>query len=166
MAEPRTRHAATRLADGKVLIVGGATVDGVALASVEVFDPETDSILAVGSMATPRAGASATLLIDNRVLVAGGNDGTVHDLASAELYYPATQEFFPVDTQLSVARSGHTAVLLPHNGAVLIAGGTAMNAPVTDADLFLPAMFPDPYTWSMGTFAPGCAHDARRAPRP
>ena len=125
MAAPRTRHAATRLADGKVLIVGGVTLEDVTLASAEVFDPETGSILAVGSMATPRAGASATLLIDNRVLVAGGNDG-VEDLASAELFYPATQEFFPVDTQLNLARAGHTAVLLPHNGAVLIAGGTAM----------------------------------------
>ena len=104
-------------------------------------------------MATPRAGASATLLIDNRVLVAGGND-SVQDLATAELYYPATQEFFPVDTQMNLARTGHTAVLLPHNGAVLVAGGTAMDVPVTDADLFLPTMFPDPYTWSMGTFAP------------
>ena len=99
----------------------------MALASVEVFDPETNSILAVGSMSTPRVGASATLLIDNRVLVVGGNTGTgTQDLASAELFYPATQEFFPVDTQLSVARSGHTAVLLPHNGAVLVAGGTAV----------------------------------------
>ncbi len=104
-------------------------------------------------MTTPRAGASATLLIDNRVLVAGGNDGA-QDLASAELFYPATQEFFPVDTALTQARAGHTAVLLPHNGAVLIAGGTASGAPVNTTDLFLPTMFPDPYTWSMGTFGP------------
>ncbi len=60
----------------------------------------------------------------------------------------------PVDTQLSVARSGHTATLLPHNGAVLVAGGTAADVPVTDVDLFLPAMFPDPYSWGMGSFAP------------
>jgi len=54
---------------------------------------------------------------------------------------------------LSTARAGHTAVLLPHNGAVLVAGGTAGTAPVTAVDLFMPAMFPDPYTWSMGSFA-------------
>jgi len=153
---PRTRHAASRLADGKVLIVGGVTVDGVVLATTELFDPATGNMLAAGSMATPRSGASATLLIDNRVLVAGGNNGA-QDLASAELYYPATDAFFPVDTQLSTGRAGHTAVLLPHNGAVLIAGGTADTAPVTAVDLFLPAMFPDPYTWSMGSFAQAAA---------
>ena len=56
--------------------------------------------------------------------------------------------------QLSVARGGHTALLLPHNAGVLIAGGTANGAAVTAADLFLPAVFPDPYSWGMGAFAP------------
>ena len=153
LTAPRTRHAAARLADGKVLIVGGATVDGVVLATTELFNPATGDMLAAGSMATPRASATATLLIDNRVLVTGGNNGA-QDLASAELYYPAADAFFPVDTQLSTARAGHTAVLLPHNGAVLVAGGTAGTAPVKAVDLFLPTMFPDPYTWSMGTFGP------------
>jgi len=155
MAQPRTQHAAVRLADGRVLIVGGATVDGVALASTEVFDPETFSMQPAASMAVPRVGVTATLLIDNRVLVVGGNSGTgTPDLASAELYHPFSNEFIPVDTHLNVARSGHTATLLPHNGAVLVAGGTAAGVPVTDVDLFLPAMFPDPYSWSMGSFAP------------
>jgi hypothetical protein len=152
MVAPRKRHAAARLADGKVLVVGGKTVENATLATAEVFDPETGEFSSAGSMGTARAGASATLLIDNRVLVAGGHDGA-QDLASAELFYPATQEFFPVETSLSLPRSGHTAVLLPHNGAVLISGGVAGETPVTDTDLFMPAMFPDPYTWSMGSFA-------------
>ena len=44
MAAPRAWHASSRLADGRVLIVGGATADGSALATAEIFDPETSSV--------------------------------------------------------------------------------------------------------------------------
>ncbi len=66
-------------------------------------------------MSIGRAGASATLLIDKRVLVAGGNNGA-EDLSTAEIYYPFGQIFDPTTTNLSAARSGHAAVLLPWNG--------------------------------------------------
>ena len=150
----RTLHASVRLADGGVLIVGGLTPDGTVLATAELFDPATNLISPVWSaMATARAGASATRLLDGRVLVAGGHDGIAY-LASAEIYNPFDGSFSAVPTPLSVARAGHTAVLLPHNNAVLMAGGTAAGAPVTTGDLFLPALFPDPYSWSVGSFAP------------
>ena len=64
---------------------------------------------------------------------------------------------------MAVARSGHTAVLLPHNGGVLLAGGTAAGTAVTTTDLFVPAVFPDPYSWGMGGFAPTGALTAPRA---
>jgi hypothetical protein len=70
----------------------------------------------VADMQRARIGASATTLIDGRVLVAGGNDGSI-DLASAEIFHPFGQTFSVVDTQLSVARSRHTAILLRHNNS-------------------------------------------------
>ena len=151
MAQPRSGHASALLTDGTVLIVGGTTVDGAVLTTAERFDPSTNSMIAATSMAMPRTGASATTLIDGRVLVAGGHDGT-RDLASAELYSPVDDTFLAVDTQLSLARAGHVAVLLPHNNSVLIAGGTSAGAAVTSADLFLPAILPDPFSWGTGTF--------------
>ena len=81
----------------------------------------------------------------------GGNDGSV-DLGSAEEYDPASQAFALVPTQLSVRRRGHTAVLLPHNNGVLVAGGTAAGLAVSTADLFLPAIFPDPFSFGVGEF--------------
>ncbi len=151
MSAARAGHGAARLSDGTVLLVGGS--DGaVALATAEVFDPATGAATGVGALAVPRSGASATPLIDGRVLVAGGSDG-VTDLASAEIYNPFASTFEAVPTSLSIARSGHSAILLPHNAGVLLAGGKSTGAPVQTADLFLPAQFPDPYSSGMGHFA-------------
>jgi len=152
LTDPRTGHAAARLADGKVLIVGGATIDGLVLDTAELFDPETFGMTpATFPMSTPRVGATATELIDHRVLIVGGSNG-MQDLASAEIFEPWSQLFQVTDTQLSVARSGHAAVLLPNNNSVLIAGGISAGVPVTTTDLFLTAEFPDPYSYGMGRF--------------
>ena len=104
-------------------------------------------------MLVARTGASATTLIDGRVLIAGGNNGTA-DLASAELFEASSQIFEAASTTLSVPRSGHAAVLLPWNNSVLIAGGSSNGIAQTTSDLFLPAEFPDPYSYGMGSFAP------------
>ena len=161
MSSARAGHGAARLADGAVLLVGGS--DGTAaLASAEVFDPSTSASTAVGSMAAARSGVSATRLIDNRVLVAGGYNGST-DLASAEIFSPFTQTFDSVPTTLAAARSGHSAILLPHNNSVLIAGGTSAGVPVVSSDLFLPAQFPDPYSYGVGQFVATGAMTVARA---
>jgi len=152
LPQPRTGHAAARLGDGSVLIVGGSTIDGVVLQSAAIFEPATGTITATAGLQQARVGASATTLIDGRVLVAGGNNGS-GDLGTAEIFDPFFQTFTIVGTQLSVPRSGHTAVLLLHNNSVLIAGGTAAGVAVTATDLFLPAQFPDPYSYGTGQFA-------------
>jgi hypothetical protein len=65
-------------------------------------------------------------------------------------------------TQMSVARQGHAAVMLPHNGGVLFAGGTSNGAAPAGTDLFLPAVFPDPFSYGEGEFT---ATGALAAPR-
>jgi hypothetical protein len=152
MGQPRTGHAAARLADGTVLIVGGSTTDNVVLKTAEIFDPATNGLTVLASgLLQKRTGASATTLIDGRVLVVGGNDGNA-DLGTAELFYPLTQAFSAVPTQLGTPRAGHVALLLPHNNGVLIAGGTSAGQVVATADLFLPAIFPDPFSYGVGEF--------------
>ena len=151
LAQARARHAAALLPDGRVLIVGGVNSEGIPLAGAEVFDLAGTTTPIASHMSTARAGLTATTLLDGQVLVAGGNDGT-NDLASAEIYNASSQTFFPATTALSVARSGHAAVLLPHNGGVLIAGGSSDDIVQHATDLFLPPIFPDPYSYGMGMF--------------
>ena len=83
MRIPRFGHAATRMSDGKVLIVGGAAADA------EVYDPGTGAFQFVGGDAGRiRSGATATLLNDGRVLVAGGVDEEFSYLEHAVVYNP------------------------------------------------------------------------------
>jgi hypothetical protein len=117
MITPRSRHTATLLADGTVLIVGGDIAGGTILRGAELYDPRTATFKATGDMTTPRAEHTATLLPDGRVLIAGG----AGRVPSAELYDPAAKTFTPTG-DMTVGRVGHAATLLP-SGRVLIAGG-------------------------------------------
>jgi len=90
MSNERVGATAARLADGRVLMAGGArSVTSEKFASAELYDPATGSWSATGSLATPRAAATATVLADGRVLVAGGYNSTDGTLTSAEVYTPA-----------------------------------------------------------------------------
>jgi hypothetical protein len=80
MAEARTFHTATLLANGTVLVAGGGEDNSTA----EVYDPATGSFSITGGMEIGRSGHTATLLPNGSVLVAGG--GIFAGLASAELY--------------------------------------------------------------------------------
>ena len=152
LSEPRTDLGSALLPDGTVLIVGGTNAAGEALSSAEIFEPASANTTPVSSsMQQARSGASATTLIDGRVLVVGGRNGS-QDLQSAEIFDPFTGAFTLTDTLLSVARSNHTAILLQHNAGVLIVGGTSNGLPQVASDLFLPAQFPDPFSWGTGTF--------------
>ena len=59
MREPRSRHSATMLADGRVLVVEAAA---------ELFDPVTGNFAITGDPNSPVEGNSATRLADGRVL--------------------------------------------------------------------------------------------------
>ena len=71
--------AVTLLSDGKVLVAGGRYDT-----SAELYDPNTGTFTATGSMTAVRARPSptATLLGNGKVLIVGGDS----DVGSAELY--------------------------------------------------------------------------------
>jgi len=125
MVTHRQGETATLLLDGRVLVAGGTGDDGTDLSSAELFDPTTGRWAATGSMSVIRSGHTATLLQDGRVLVTGGlsTDRTYRfpHLASAELYDP-TSGLWTATGNMTQARWGHTATLLP-DGKVLVAGG-------------------------------------------
>lgn len=137
MQAARATHTATRLADGRVLVVGGMQRNREYLRSAEIYDPRTRAFRAAAEMPGPRGGHTATLLHDGRVLIAGGYDGSEHTLASAVLYDPARDVFDDV-SPMHVARGEHTATLLP-DGRVVIAGGEDRGVATASIEVFDPA---------------------------
>ena len=134
LAVPRTGHAATALADGRVLITGGRDSAGTIVATAEVFDPANQTSTAIGMLNTARIDHTATLLADGRVLIAGGTSVS-GALTSAEIFDPANPGagFRVLSATMGAARARHTATRL-HNGTVLIAGGDAAGT----AEIFKP----------------------------
>ncbi|MGQ9561684.1 MAG: amidohydrolase family protein [Candidatus Oleimicrobiaceae bacterium] len=130
LSQSRAGHAATRLADGKVLITGGAYYSNKA----ELYDDATDTWTSTGSMnVIRRSSHTATLLPDGRVLLAGGFVETV--TATAEIFDPATNSFSVADS-MGTPRQQHRATALM-NGDVLITGGYDGKGAVKSAELFI-----------------------------
>jgi len=129
----RKFHTATRLPDGRVLIVGGEDSANRVLDSVEIYDPDTRTFLPGPSLSDvaepepgvpvigPRSHHTATLMADGTVLVAGGDyvDGTTGNVrvhGTGVVFDPVRDEW-TYNFRLANPRTQHTAV------RVVIAGG-------------------------------------------
>lgn len=142
----RYLHTATRLNDGRVLVVGGRGIDGTTeLSSVELYEPRRNRWVAGPSLSTGRSGHTATLLPDGRVLVTGG---TTHEASaegnrfvardSVELYDPKANQW-KSGAPMAQARNWHTATLLD-DGRVLVSGGAReQKSHLATAELYDPA---------------------------
>ena len=143
MLAARERHAASAIANGKVLLGGGRArtgnnyrVDLGALA--EIYDPNnaTTPFVAVPfASGSGRYSHSASALIgangqpDGRVLITGGTISTVcgQQLATSELFTTAA---FSSGAPMIEGRYDHTATVLK-DGRVLVAGGRGTTVPGT-----------------------------------
>jgi hypothetical protein len=77
LATPRLLQGAVRLHDGRVLLAGGSDSESVppSLASIEIFDPATDTFSSGGAMTGSRYAHTMTTLRSGKVLLTGGGRG-------------------------------------------------------------------------------------------
>jgi Kelch motif/Galactose oxidase, central domain len=133
LLRPRVGHAAVRLRDGSVLVVGGWT-KSQPTNTAELYEPGR-GFNRLPPMTTARGGFSATLLADGRVLIAGGTDGN-RTLRSAELFDPKSRSFRRTGS-MRFARSAHTAAVV-RGGRVLVTGGSEEGRVLSSAELYDP----------------------------
>lgn len=119
MIVQRHKHDATLLADGRVLISGGADERDAqgAYISTEIFDPETSTFTPSANMHNARYKHTGTsiLLENGQVLLVGG-------ASAAEIYDPRSETFREAADSVGTARFFATVTLLP-NDEMLLAGG-------------------------------------------
>lgn len=137
MSLRRYKHAATLLADGRVLITGGSDDRdwGNMYDSAEIYDPATHRFTPTSKMLSRRFKLPhATVLLKNgKVLVAGGSN-------VVEVFDSKQKRFLPVNGSLSAPSYYGTATLLK-DGKVLIVGGygqgSAAHGPLSGRQAFL-----------------------------
>jgi len=160
MHQDRTGHAASRLPDGRVLVVGGTMTwpdqpgYGECLASAEIYDPASGAFSMTASMADIRCDlwcGTAPVLANGTVLIASNAENR------AELYDPASATFSPTGNM--VEARGAASVTKLSDGRVLVAGGWRYELSVGGAITLPSAEIYDPAT---GTFSATAAMNSPR----
>ena len=131
----RSRHTATRLKDGRVLIAGGLGRGKNAGHGAEIYHPATEKFIPLkGKLRVNRQQHTATLMPDGRVVLVGGWGGEGRTLGSAEVFEPEKGCFWLVGVEMKFPRRLHTATSLG-GGRVLIAGGATDNEVLNSAEI-------------------------------
>ncbi len=140
--DPVGAHTATLLANGRILLAGGApSLTALARSAAFLSDPAGFSFRRLGApMQAARVGHAASLLPDGRVLFTGGSrtlSPTALDdfVTTVEVFDPETEAFAEVPVVAAdggpavlVARTGHTATVVQGTDggvSVYLYGGTA-----------------------------------------
>lgn len=165
MREARQLHAAAVGRDGRLYVFGGVASPGgigskpgesdeswerrmaanrkaadSSLASVEIYDPKTESWSKGAPMPTPRQAMGAALGSDGRIYVVGGTKSysTPDPLDTVEIYDPATDSW-EKGPSLLYPRRGHAVVATP-DGKIYAIGGWVwsrkLRLPTSDAPRF------------------------------
>jgi N-acetylneuraminic acid mutarotase len=115
MSTARTGHTATLLANGDVLVAGGAiTTSGTLSNTAEIYDSTSGTWSATGSMNLGSSDNTAVLLPNGNVVVANGTYPELYDSATGTwttISIPGGDGYFP---------SANLMTLLPNGGVLAI----------------------------------------------
>jgi N-acetylneuraminic acid mutarotase len=101
MQNARCDHTAEPLADGRVALLGGSSVDcvngGAGVAAVELYNPQTQSFQAAGNMYRQRWGHQTTTLVNGWVMSTGGASTSLSTffVDDSDLFDPSTGNSYP-----------------------------------------------------------------------
>jgi hypothetical protein len=149
----RGEHAAVRLPDDRVLIIGGEDSGNVFPATVYAFNPGSETFSPFAELSSGRTGFIAQSLYSGDVLVAGGARA-VTGAPAAEVISQATGAVTPTQNAPLRARHNAAATLLM-DGRVFICGGTVSSVADNSAEVY------DPDTRTF-TLLPGTLQVGRR----
>ncbi len=125
----RKGHTATRLQDGRILIVGGENQSGP-VAEGELFDAAAGTFSLGPALQTPRTEHIAILLPDGRVLIAGGRVDN-QKLANTEIWDPNSNSSSS-GPSLNQPRAGHSFTMLSDSRYLVAGGDDAGTAEIFD----------------------------------
>ena len=132
----RAGATATRLADGRVVLLGGSE-GGTARQDVALVSGASQaSLTSAGQLLVGRSEHGAVLLPDGRVFVAGGTNTLGSDggaLANAEIYDPSSQSSLSV---ASMKRARRRVGLAYVDGAVIAVGGSGASDSATTVERY------------------------------
>jgi N-acetylneuraminic acid mutarotase len=115
--------------NGKLYVAGGTGTGANSLATLEVYDPATNTWATKAPMPTARDGASGGV-INGKLYVVGGDIDQNTKLTTLEVYDPAT-DTWTTKASMPTSRSGPGAVAI--DGKLYVAGGCrGWCAPVTN----------------------------------
>lgn len=118
----RTSADALPLADGGMLLVGGANV-------VERFDPVEGAFVALAGATEARDGATLSALPGDRALVLGGRDDANEPVARLEVLAPGAGPAQQIQLQDGAPRLWEHAAVTLSSGEVLAFGGNYVDGP-------------------------------------
>jgi len=152
MSVARSHARAILLSNGSVLIMGGCVNDCLSSTTnnAELYNPNTGTFSATGSMLQARSDFGVALLANGQVLVAGGCtafdvNGCTSVTARTEIYNPSAGTW-KATAALRAARYAMMATTLA-SGKVLVAGGsTAALDALSSSEIYDPTA----KTWTLG----------------
>lgn len=135
LTRARWHATATVLQNGRVLVAGGESTGFVTTQTAELYDPNTRTWAATGSMQVRRRDHRAARLQNDNIMVTGGFDDVTSSVtATVESYNQTSGTWSSLASMVSVRRF-HTATVL-QSGDVLVTGGITQKPTLAAAEIY------------------------------